>query len=80
MDVQFKPLKSDINKMDINLNIVSNDEHVPPVERYTITVKGIVRCGKTTLPFKKIPRKITSEVVVESAFGIEKPKNPGIFT
>ena len=31
MDVQFKPLKSDINKMDISLNIVSNDEHVPPV-------------------------------------------------
>ena len=39
MDGQFEPLRGDLADMGIQLNIISNDEHVPEIERQIRTLK-----------------------------------------
>lgn len=39
MDGQFKPIGGDLSMLHVNLNTVSNAEHVPEVERYIRTTK-----------------------------------------
>jgi acetolactate synthase regulatory subunit len=40
MDGQFEPLRGDIADLQVTLNTVSNDEHVPEVERHIRTLKS----------------------------------------
>jgi hypothetical protein len=49
--------------MQIELNCVSADEHVPEIERHIRTVKERCRCVYNTLPFKKLPNRIVTELV-----------------
>ena len=39
MDGQFEPLRGDLAEMGIQLNTVSNDEHIPEIERQIRTLK-----------------------------------------
>ena len=39
MDRQFKPLQADLAAMGIELNVVSNNEHVPKIEQHIRTTK-----------------------------------------
>ena len=39
MDGQFETLCGDLAEMQINLNVASNDEHVPEIERHIRTIK-----------------------------------------
>ena len=39
MDGQFKPQQADLVEMGIELNVVSNDEHVPGVDQHIRTIK-----------------------------------------
>ena len=39
MDGQFEPLLGDLAEMGLQLNTVSNDEHVPEIERQIRTLK-----------------------------------------
>ena len=39
MDGQFEPLQVDLAAMGIELNVVSNDEHVPEIEHHIRTIK-----------------------------------------
>jgi hypothetical protein len=52
---QFEPLCGDLADLHLTLNTVSNDEHVPEVERHIRTVKEHTRCVYTTLPFRRLP-------------------------
>ena len=55
MDGQFEPLRGDLAKMGIQLNTVSNDEHIPEIEHQIRTLKEQTRAIYCTLPFRKIP-------------------------
>ena len=55
MDGQFEPLCGDLAEMGIQLNTVSNDEHIPEIEHQIRTLKEQTRAIYCTLPFRKIP-------------------------
>ena len=56
MDGQFEPLHRDLAEMGIQLNIVSNDEHVPEIERQIITLKN--EQGQSTAPYHSIKSRV----------------------
>jgi len=61
------------------LNVTSNDEHVPDIERYIRTVKERARCVWNTMPFTKIPTRMTVELVHSCVFWLNSfPPNDGI--
>ena len=51
MDGQFEPLRGDLAEMGIQLNTVSNDEHIPEIECQIRTLKERTRAIYCTLPF-----------------------------
>ena len=55
MDGEFKTMCGDLSEMNITLNMFSNAEHVPIVERRIFTVKERVRSIYNILTFGKIP-------------------------
>jgi hypothetical protein len=61
VDGQFETLWGELGDMQITLDTVSKDEHMPEIERYIRTVKERVRCIYNTLPFKQMPGKMTDE-------------------
>ena len=79
MDGQFESIRGDLAEMQINLNTVSNDEHVPEVERYICTIKERARCVYNTLPFRRIPTRMIIEIVYHSVFWLNSfPAEGGI--
>jgi hypothetical protein len=79
MDGQFETLRGDLAEMQITLNTVSNDKHVPEIERYFRTVKERVRCIYNVLPFKQMPGRMITEMVSHSVFWLNMfPPNDGI--
>ena len=58
MDGQFKPLHRDLAEMGIQLNTVSNDEHVPEIEHQIRTLKEQTQAIYCTLRFHKIPHRL----------------------
>jgi hypothetical protein len=79
MDGQFECLRADLAEMQINLNVVSNDEHVPEIERRQQTVKERVRCVWNTLDYDTLPPRMIVELVYASNFWLNVfPTNGGI--
>jgi hypothetical protein len=79
MDGQFESLRADIADLQITLNTVSNDEHVPEIERRIRTVKERTRCIYSTLPFPKIPPRMVIEMVYYSNFWLNSfPPSDGV--
>ena len=70
MDGQFETLRSELADIQVNLNTVSANEHVPEIERHIRTVKERVRCIYNMLPFKKMPSRLIIEMVYASTFGL----------
>jgi hypothetical protein len=68
MDGQFENLQGDLADMQIGLNTVSNDEHVPDIERHIRTMKERTRSMYNMLPFKQMPTRLTIEMVSASTF------------
>jgi Reverse transcriptase (RNA-dependent DNA polymerase)/Zinc knuckle len=68
MDGEFESCRAGIASMNIMLNITSNAEHVPDIERYIRTVKERARCIFSTLPFKKIPKRMIIEMIFYVVF------------
>ena len=56
MDGQFEPLHRDLAEMGIQLHIVSNDEHVPKIERQIRTLKNDQ--GQSTAPYHSIKSRV----------------------
>jgi hypothetical protein len=80
MDGEFECLPADLADMQINLNdVVSNDEHVPEIERRQRTVKERVRCVWNTLDYNTLPPRMIVELVYASNFWLNAfPTNGGI--
>ena len=79
MDGQFEPLRGDLADMGIQLNTVSNDEHVPEIERQIRTLKERTRAIYCTLPFRKIPRRVIIEMVYAANYWLNMfPRKGGI--
>ena len=81
MDGEFESLRGDLAELQITLNTVSNDEHVPDVERHIRTVKERVRCVYNMLPFSRMPARLVIEMVYASNFWLNTfPPMDGIST
>ena len=79
MDGQFEPLRGDLADMGIQLNTVSNDEHVPEIERQIRTLKERTRAIYCTLPFRKIPHRVIIEMVYAANYWLNMfPRKGGI--
>jgi hypothetical protein len=64
MDGQFEPIRSyKAAALGMQLNVTSNEEHVPEIERSNRTVKEGVCSVYSTLPFKKISLRFIIELV-----------------
>jgi hypothetical protein len=61
MDGQF-----DLADLQITLNTVSADKHVPKIERHIRTCKEQAHCVYNTLPF----RKMTAQMIIEMVYSI----------
>ena len=79
MDRQFKPLHGDLAGMGIQLNTVSNDEHVPEIEQQIRTLKERTRAIYCTLPFRKIPHRLIIEMLYAANYWLNMfPRKGGI--
>jgi hypothetical protein len=68
LDGQFESLRGDLAELQMSLNTVSNNEHVPEVESFIRTIKEHARCVYNTLPFTRLPAGIIIEVIYYSTF------------
>ena len=81
MDGQFESMRGELSELGITLNTVSNNEHVPEIERYIRTVKERVRCTYNSLPFEKMPPRLIIEMVYSSVFWLNSfPPVDGVST
>ena len=79
MDGQFEPLHGDLAEMGIQLNTVSNDKHVPEIERQIQTLKERTRAIYCTLPFQKVPRHLIIEMIYAANYWLNMfPRKGGI--
>jgi hypothetical protein len=67
-DGQFESLRGDIADLKVQLNIVSNDEHVPEIELYIRTIKDRTQSIYNVFPFKHYPPLLIIEMVYNSVF------------
>jgi hypothetical protein len=54
-DGEFEHLRADLADVHAQLNITSENEHVPEVERYIRTIKERARAVYNTVPFQRLP-------------------------
>ena len=79
MDNEFEPMRADLMDAKVNLNVASNNEHVPEIERHIRTVKDRVRCMYNSVPFKKMPSRMIVEMVTSATFWLNMfPPRDGI--
>ena len=50
----FEPMRANLMDAKVNLNVVSNSEHIPEIERHIRTMKDRARCMYNSVPFKKM--------------------------
>jgi len=62
MDGPFEGIQDKLTGQGPWINITSRDEHIPEAERYIRTVKECLRCIYNTLPFQKLPARMTAEM------------------
>ena len=58
-DCQFAVCQHNLAALQMNLNYMSKDQHIPEVERLTQTIKEQCRCSFHTTLFKKLLRGLT---------------------
>ena len=62
-DGQFDGLRTKLAGMEITLNIVGRDEHVPEIERMHRVIKERSRSTFHNTPFKKLPQRMVTELI-----------------
>ena len=78
-DGQFENMDTSKIWPGVTLNIVTNSEHVPEVERYIRTIKERTRSVYNSLPFKKFPNRLLIEIVYAQIFWLNAfPSDNGI--
>jgi hypothetical protein len=68
LDGEFEPMRGALADMQITMNTVSREEHVPVAERRIRTLKERVRGVYNTLPFTKLPAQMVVQMVYFSNF------------
>ena len=65
VDNGFAPLADDEDfiLLGVPLNVTSEDEHEPHIERFISTLKESARTLFASLPFKRLPKRVTVELV-----------------
>jgi hypothetical protein len=78
-DGEFESLRGDVADSGAQLNVTSEDEHVPEVERYIRTLKERARAAHNTVPFKRMPGVMIVELVHASNYWLNMfPANDGV--
>jgi hypothetical protein len=68
-DGEYESMIGDFWGLKIRLNTTAKGEHVPEIERYIRTTKDRCRCVYNTVPFDRIPSRMTTvELVYASQF------------
>ena len=79
MDGKFETIQANLTELQINMNVVSCDEHVPEAERWIRTIKERMRDTYSTLPFHSMPRQLFIEISYRDIFWINIfPADAGI--
>jgi hypothetical protein len=78
-DNEFEPLRGVLADSGSHLNVTSEDEHVPEIERYIRTVKERCRANYNTVPFKKMPAMMIVELIQSCNFWLKMfPARDGV--
>jgi len=78
-DGEFESLRADLADAGASLNIAAENEHVPEVERYIRTLKERTRATYNTVPFKRMPGIMISELVHASTYWLNMfPAKDGV--
>ena len=79
MDGKFETIQANLTELQINMNVVSCDEHVPEAERWIRTIKERMRNTYSTLTFHIMPRQLFIEISYRDIFWINIfPADAGI--
>ena len=79
LDGKFEPLRGELSTMGIDVNIVSAEEHIPEIERYTRTVKERTRAIHNSLPFKQFPTRVIIKMLRISVYWLNAfPRHSGV--
>jgi hypothetical protein len=57
-DNKFQALKENLEELNIQVHVVTRNEHEPEIERQNRVIKERARATLQTLPYKKIPKKM----------------------
>jgi hypothetical protein len=78
-DGEFEPLRATLADAKASLNITTEDEHIPEIERYIRMVKERTRCVYNVVPFRKMPGLMIVELVHSSNFWLNMfPAHDGV--
>jgi hypothetical protein len=78
-DGEFETLRATVADAHASLNITSESEHVPEIERYIRTLKERSRGAYNTVPFKTLPAVMIVEMVHASNFWLNMfPAGDGV--
>lgn len=78
-DNEFSSLESGLSEIGIMLNVVARDEHVPEIERHIRTVKERCRATFNSLPFRRMPARMVTELVYSVTFWLHAfPATDGV--
>ena len=81
MDGEFVHLRGELASMGVTLNDTSWDEHVGDIERFIRTIKERMRAIYNTLPFEKVPARLTIEMAKASVFWLNSlPQKNGLYS
>jgi hypothetical protein len=78
-DNEFEPLRATLADAGSHLNVTSEDENVPKIERYIRTIKERCRATYNTVPFKKMPGMMIVELIHSCNFWLNMfPARDGV--
>jgi hypothetical protein len=68
VDNEFEGMRHELMELGMQLNVVAEAEQVPEIERHVRTIKERTRCVCNTVPFKRMPARMTIEMAHASVF------------
>ena len=70
MDGKFEPIRVDLAELQINMNVVSRDEHVPEFRRCIRTIKERMRSAYSILQLRSMLRRLIIKIFYWAIFWI----------
>ena len=81
MDGEFVHLRGELVSMGVTLNNTLRDEHVGDIKRFIWTIKERMQAIYNTLPFQKVPARLTIEMAKASVFWLNSlPQKNGLYS